>query len=308
MISGLPTLLDLVKMNQGVGFNLVQEAVTGMRPELAFIPADTMVGTEMVLTVCTTLPTVAFRHHNEGVAASLGKYTTKIFQTSILDQIIGVDKRIADKALNRGQFLENMSMPLIEAALDHICNQFWYGIGNDAKGFPGLIAQAATAATHVKDAGETVNVATCTSAWFIETGREKIGWLWGNQTSMYMDPAWKDETLYDTNGNPYPGLTNWIHGSPGLRLANKNKVVRIKNISDDTDHDLNDTTLFAALKLCTDLGMSPTDIFMNGRAGEQWRSSRTATNATGAPAPLPRDFEGIPVHYTPHIVNTEVAA
>jgi hypothetical protein len=44
---------------------------------------------------------------------------------------------------------------------------------------------------------------------------------------------------------------------------------------------------------------------MTKRSQEQLRASRTATNATGAPAPIPTDAFGIPIGVTDGILNTE---
>jgi len=51
--------------------------------------------------------------------------------------------------------------------------------------------------------------------------------------------------------------------------------------------------------------MEPTHIFMNGRSREQVRSGRTATNPAGTPAPLPTEWEGIPIVRSASIVNSE---
>lgn len=289
------TLLDILKANAATpGTDLVMEAVVGGRRELEIIPSgDPILGTEVSLEVCTALPTAAFRKLNEGSVAGVGDFTTRLFQLAHLDQQIAVDRALAARAKNQGAFLANRSMPALEAALDHICKQFWYGVTNDAKGFIGLIAQANSAATHTV----TATGATAKSSVFLLTaGREKVDWVWGNNSTIYMDPEWKEETIFDGDDNPIPGLVNWIHGAVGMRLANKNACVRIKAIGAAEGTTLTDDLLFAALKLASDLGQQPTSIWMAPRSLEQWRGSRVATNATGAPVPLPRDFEGIPVY------------
>lgn len=299
--SNLPTLLDLAKSDAGIGYNLITEAVTGIRPELQIIPADTITGTEMTLTVNTALPTVGFRRYNEAGTQGKPSFTTKIFQAMPLDVRIPVDKRLAEKSKNQGRFLENQAMPYLEAALDHACNQFWYGTTNDAKGFPGIIAQYGAAAAYEVDASGN---SALTSVWFLSLGRERLEWLFGNGKTISFEGTWKDETLYDADNNPFPGLANWITGNVGLRLANIRAAVRIKNVEDDTNK-LTDTLMFSALRKCRELKMEPTHIFLNPRSHEQLRASRTATNTDGRPAPLPRDFEGIPLIPTTHITNAE---
>lgn len=301
--TSFPTLLDQVKIDAGIGFDIVDETVSRLRPELKLLPADTMQGSAMTLSVLTALPTVAFRNLNEGTPGSKAKWETRIFQTGIIDQPVQCDRRSADTAKDYGRFLKAQTIPFLEAAMRAIASQFYYGITNDAKGFIGLIAQSnPSTATHVKDAGGSTGK---TSAWLLDYGPGKLEWLWGNNQTLLMEDVWKEETLYDANGDAFPGLSNWIKGLPGIRLANKNVAIRIKNLGTDSGKGLSDAVLFDALKLATDLGISPNAILLNGRSHEQWRAGRTATTTTGAPAPLPRDFEGIPVYPTPAIINGE---
>jgi hypothetical protein len=51
----------------------------------------------------------------------------------------------------------------------------------------------------------------------------------------------------------------------------------------------------------------PNVIFANPSAIESLRASRTATNVTGAPAPTPTEYEGIPIVATDMISNAEGA-
>jgi len=299
----LPTLLDVAKIDAGAPYNLINEAVTSLRPELKLIPADTMEGISMPLSVIVGLPTVAFRHHNEGTPSSKPRFEQRIFQCGIIDQQIPVDKAVADKSKNYGRFLEAQTMPHLEAALDWVCKQFWYGVSNDAKGFVGLIAQSNSAATHVVDAGAS---SAKSSVWFIETGMEKLEWLWGNGKTIAIGD-WREESLYDSNNNAYPGLVNWLSGRPGLRLANKNKAVRIKNVGahTDTTHDLDDALMRQAFELCTTIGMTPNLIVMTARSRTQLAANRTAYDPSGKPVPLPRDWEGIPIEVSTNLSNDE---
>lgn len=301
-MKGILTLADLLKANDAPGSDLVVEAITGMRPELAIIPsADPISGTEIKLEVLTALPTVGFRNYNEGSEAVTGEFANRTFSLGILDTPITADAQLVARAKNRGKYLTDRAFPVLEAALDLACRQFWYGTNNDNKGFPGLIAQHKNDGDHVKAIGG----ANPTSVWFLGIGRNSLEWIPGNNNLIYMDQDWKEETLYDENDLAYPGLSNWVHGALGMRLANRNKAVRIKTIGDDNGKTLTDATMYAGLKMARDLGFEPTHIFMNSRSAEQLRASRTPTNAEGKPAPLPRDFEGIPIQITRFITNAE---
>lgn len=298
---GMPTLLDLKKLDAGAGYDLIQEAVTALRPELSFIPADTMDGTAMELSVLTKLPTVGFRHLNEGSAGSKPEFENRVFQCGIIDQAIQADRRAPGLARNYGKFLQNFAAPFVDGALATICSQFWYGVTNDKKGFVGLIAQSnPSTSTHVVDAGGSTAKTSC---WLLGVGPSKLQWLYGNNETIMLDSAWKEETGYDAAGNAFPALTNWVKGRPGLRLANKNCAIRIKNLGTDTGKGLTDALLYQAWELATNLGFVPNAIVLNPRSHEQWRKSRI-TDLVTAPE-LPKDFNGVPVYPSASIINGE---
>lgn len=299
----VPTLLDIAKLDAGIGYPLIEEAVK-LAPELMVIPADTILGTTMELTVRTGLPSIRFRNANEGVPRSKSSYETRTFQTHILDHQVAVDEQIVNGARDKGRLLENHASGVMEATMQYIGSQFYYGTGNDAKGFPGLLAQCKSDAAHTVDAS---GAASKTSVWFLRLGRECVEFLFGNGQTIRLNETWELETVYDDNGNPYKAYTNWMKGRVGMRLANKNCAVRIKNVEETGTNKktLNDTLLYAAYEKFTEFGFEPTHIFMNGRSREQLRNSRTATNSNGTPAPLPTEWEGIPIIRTASIANDE---
>lgn len=299
----VPTLLDIAKLDAGIGYPLIEEAVK-LAPELMLVPADTILGTTMELTVRSGLPSVRFRNANEGVPRSKSTYETRTFQTHILDHQVAVDEQIVNGARDKGRLLENHASGAMEAAMQYIGSQFYYGTGNDTKGFPGLLAQCKSDAAHTVDAA---GAASKTSVWFLRLGRECVEFLFGNAQTVRLNDTWELETVYDDNGNPYKAYTNWMKGRVGMRLANKNCAVRIKNLEEagTNKKTLNDSLLYSAYEKFTEFGFEPTHIFMNGRSREQLRNSRTATNSNGTPAPLPTEWEGIPIIRTASIANDE---
>jgi hypothetical protein len=296
----LPTLLDLAKTDAGIGYPIIEESIQAA-PELQVVPAATISGSTMELTVRTGLPTVAFRNANEGVDRSKSAYTTKTFQTHIIDHQIAVDKQVLTGAKEPGRWLANHATGALEAAFRLIGSQFYYGTGNDAKGFPGLLAQYSADSDHeVNASGSSAK----TSVWMVRLGAETLEFLFGNDQTIRFGDTWEEETVYDGNANPYQAWTNWMTGRVGLRLANKHAAVRIKNIA-ASSQVLSDTFLYQAYEKFTNFGMEPTHIFMNGRSREQLRAGRTATTTTGTPAPLPSNWEGIPIIRTASITNAE---
>lgn len=294
------TLLEIKKLNDGVGFDLVEENVL-LCPELRIIPAEVIAGTEMKLTVRTDLPTVGFRNLNEGMARSKSGYEPRIFSCADLSGQIAIDLGVYRKALDPLRLQQSEASGFMEAAFRHVAKQFWYGTTNDAKGFPGLIAQM-LAANEIDATGTSAK----SSVYFVRVARETCQFLFGNGTTIDLQPEWKEETVLDANSNPFQAMTNWLNGAVGARLANKNSVVRIKNIGTAAGKTLTDAHMFSAYeKFTTALGAEPTHIFMTPRSREQLRASRTATNGEGKPAALPVDWNGIPIIASSAISNAE---
>lgn len=300
-LTGYNTLSDVAKLDAGAGFPVIDETLA-FYPELQYIPAEVITGASMELSILKTLPTASFRYANEGTARKKAEFETKTFQTAIIDQQCAVDiQGVLKASKDQARFLINQAKPHMKAVLNHICKQMYYGSVNDAKGFPGLIAQyAADAAHEVNLAGGSAK----SSVWFLQVGPETLHFLFGNDQSITMNDDWKEETVYDGGNNPLQALTNWINGRVGFRLANKHTAVRIKNIAASTQV-LTDAKMYEGLQKCEELGMVPNLIVGNPRSFEQIRVGRTTYSPTGAPAPKLRDWEGIPILSTINITVAE---
>lgn len=300
----VPTLIDIMKVNAGAGFEIIEENILNC-PELRVIPADVMLGTEMKLTVRTDLPSVAFRKLNSGTPRSKSKYEERIFQCADFSHQCAVDIALVNKAADKARLLDNHMSGVIESAFRLAAKQFWYGVDNDSNGFPGVIAQMLADADHEIDA---TGAAAKSSVFFVRVARESLQFITGNGTTFQIKKDWKLETIYDEANNPYQAMVNWLNGAIGCRMANKNSVVRIKNLGTATGKKLTDDLMFQAYeKFVTNLGAEPTHIFMTPRSQEQLRASRTNTgsNEKGTPVPMPSDWNGIPIIKTSAISNAE---
>jgi hypothetical protein len=91
---------------------------------------------------------------------------------------------------------------------------------------------------------------------------------------------------------------------PGLQVSSPRYVARIKKLTEDSGKTLNDAKLSALMEVFP-VGVRPDAIFMTKRSRRQLRDSRTATNDTGKEAPLPMDYDGIPIIPTESISNVE---
>lgn len=304
-LTGAVTLLDVAKLDAGIGSPIIDETVIHA-PEVSVFPVDTITGATIELSVQVGTPEVGFRNANEGRDFVKGVFDSRIFQTQVIEQPIAVDiQGVLNASKNPGRLLMAEAANVTKAVLNHIGIQTWYGGTEqavaDAKAAPGIIAQSNAAATHVYDAQ---GASAKTSVWFLQLGTDVCGHIYGNDTTLNYGSAWNEETIEDANGKKLRALVNWISGRVAPRLANKNCAVRIKNIA-ASSQVLTDAMLFQGLKLCDELGMTPNSLWMAPRSLYQLRDSRTATNPVGAPAPLPTEWNGIPIYMTKNISIAE---
>jgi hypothetical protein len=304
---GQPTLLDIATINGCDATRGLVEEVVRVSPELDNGFADTIPGIHFRQQVRTAYGRVGFRAANEGTPRFASQYENRLFECFILNPIWQPDKAVAD-AYERGAqaFIAMEGIGMTEASMINLSSQFYYGIDNDPKGFPGV--QACVDPSMVIDAGASGATKT-SSIWAVRWGVRDCGWLWGLNGMLNLS-AVKEVVAYDGPGNPYPAYYQDILARPGLCVASKWSVARIKNISvdpGDTTHRANDK-LLGQLKTLFPDPRQPHMYFMTKEVREQIRESRTATNPTGQPAPTPTDFEGVPLYATSGISNTEAVS
>lgn len=308
-----PTLLDIAKRNAGdkeVG--LIEEAmeavpeVTGFDKEYGrTLPgvgeAKTIGGIHYKTKVRTGLPTAGFRDANEGVAASKSTFENRLVETFILNPRWECDKAVADRDEDGPEaFIADEALGIMEAAFQTVSRQFYYGRGSDAKGHPGLLQSVAS--DMVIDAEGTTS-ATGSSVWLVKFGPQDVRWVAGQGGAFDVSDV-RIETIFDADDNGLTGYVQELLAYIGLQVGSVHSVARIKKITEDTGHTLTDAMIYNALATFPE-GVRPDAIFMTQRSRAQLRTSRTATNATGAPAPIPQDIEGIPIVATGGIRNNE---
>lgn len=304
-LTGALTLADVTVLDAGIGSPIIDET-TAHAPELATFPVDVISGATVELSVMTSLPTVGGRNANEGTDWKKGTFESKIFQTAIIEERVAVDiQGVLNASKNPGRMLMAEAMSVAKAVAQHAGKQTWYGAsaqsGADAKWSPGLYLQASSAATHVVDASGS---SAKSSVWFLELGTGSLDHIYGNDTTLNFRDAWTEETVEDANNKKLRALTNYLSGRTATRLSDVNKAVRIKNLAASTQV-LTDALMFAALKLCDDVGCQPNAIYMTSRSLNQLRDSRTTYHPLGLPAPLPTEFQGVPIYVTRNLSDAE---
>lgn len=304
-MAGAVTLIDVAKIDEGIGSPLISE-VAVLAPEVRTFPVDTIQGAAVSLSVMTESATVGFRNANEGTTPSIGKFESRLYETQVLEHPVVIDiQGVMNASKDPGRLMESTTRSVLEGVFKHIGVQTWYAgttqSAADSKAAPGLLAQASSASTHVVDADGTNNLS---SAYMVRLGDGYCDHVYGNGTTLNFSD-WMEETWKDASGKALRAMISYISGRFAPRLANKNALVRIKKLGTDSGKGLTDALLFDAYSKFTTLGQEPNAIYMTPRSLEQLRKSRTATNPTGAPAPIPTDWNGIPIYVTNSISLAE---
>ncbi len=304
MLQGSMTLLDIAKKNGSDPLVGLIEEVLSVAPEIELGAARTIKGISYKTLVRTNVPRGGFRGANEGTAAVKSEYANKTFEAMIFNPQWDCDKAVAEADEDgKEAVIAREADGIMRGSLLHLGSQFYYGVGNDAKGCPGLLAQydADNMTVDATGAGDAT-----TSVWAVKFGPQHVQWLWGNDGQMALSDVIEQKKA-DKDGNLYTALFQEILARVGLQLGSRHSAARIKNIQDADGKRLNDKMMF---KLLTKFpaGVKPDMFLMNKFALEQLRESRTATNATGAPAPTPTEVSGIPIRETDSITFAETAA
>lgn len=306
MPANMPTLLDLAKRSgNDLAVGLVDEAAR-QHPEILYGPVKTIASTQYKSLVRTANPTAGFRNPNEGVTVSKGTYKNTLVETHILNPMWECDKALADASEDgRDVYIADEADAMFEAAIAAQCSQMYYGRGTngDAKGHIGLI-DVVDSSLVVDATGTTDDVAS--SLWAVNWGPKKVSWVYGAHGKLEVSDL-RTVRVTDDNGKPFTAYQQEILAWAGIQVLNRFSVGRIKKLTTDSGKGLTDA-LIGDLLSRFPVGMKPTHMFCSRRSLEQLRKSRTATNATGAEAPVPIEVLGVPIFPTDAILDTEKLA
>lgn len=314
----LLTLLDIVKRNgRDMEVGLVDETTRahpeisgqivipgGTRPLPGVGAARTIRGTSYKTLVRTALPSVGFRRANQGTARTKSRYEERTVETYIMNPRWGVDKAVAARSEDGWQaLLADEAEAHVEASWQTVAKQFYYGPdnGGDSLGFPGLL-DSYDSTNMVIDAGGTT-ADTGSSVWFVKFGPKSVQWVYG-QNGQFETSEVDERDMTDADSNNYTGYHQELHAYPGLQVTSNQYVVRIKKLTEDSGKGLTDDLVAKALEKFR-VGIVPDVMFMTKRSRRQLQLSRTATNATGAPAPIPEESHNIPIAVTEALLDTE---
>lgn len=298
----MPTLLDIAKANGSDAVVGLVEEVIKAHPEISMGAARTIRGLNFKTLVRTGLPTVGFRSANEGYAASVSTFENRLVEAYTFNPRWECDKAVADRYEDGASaYIAIEAAGIMEASMNHLCSQFYYGTSNDAKGFPGLLAAYDSTNMVVDATGTTAD--TGSSVWAVRFGPRAVSWVWGNNGQLAMGDV-LEQRILDGSSNPYTAYCQELLSYVGLQVASKYAVGRIKKLTADSGKGLTDS-LLSQLYEKFPVGQRPEMFLASRRSIGQLQRSRTATNPTGAPVPVPDSWNGIPIMATDAIVDTE---
>lgn len=298
------TSADIIQFsNSEEWFGIYNEASKQI-PELQNIGAAPCEKTEYKTMVQTGLPSVGFRESNTGIAQSKPTFTTRSVICKFLDASWSLDVKVAQECeWGESVAITNSASSAMEAALQLIAKQTWYGTSADAGGFSGVATLLPYKnSAMVIDAGGTA-AGTASSIFAIRSELKGVQYAWGQKGRLTQGPITQAEQ-YDADSGKFWAHVQQVNGHVGLQIPSLQTIGRICNLTEQDDKGATDGLIAKLLELFP-AGKEPNMLFMSKRSLGQIRSSRTATNATGAEAPYPTEIFGIPIYVTEAISNTE---
>jgi hypothetical protein len=283
--------------------------VRAAAPVIASLPAiPASNGTMHKQSVLSQLPVTGFRSPNAGRDFDHSVDRVDTVDLKILDWSWMVDKAVADSSRfpgGREQYIAREGMRHVQSAMFNLEKQWIYGTANNAAGFNGLLDSTnldAVADEMVVDAGGTT-ASTASSVYMLRRNSAECGLVYKGDGGVMLGET-VVQNFVDGSGLNLPSYytpgCGWFAGFFGSLYS----VARICNLTEDAGKGLTDDLLYAAMERFP-AGHSPDLIIMNRRSQYQLRASRTATNVTGSPAPVPMDVAGVQIVTTDAILNTE---
>lgn len=287
---------------------LVVDDILNRAPFLRAAAARAVRGNSFVYTRQTSAPAVGFRAANDGVENVKTTYEKVTVDLGILDASFAVDVAVAQSDERGWQHIMGVeAMNHLRQAMFEVEQQIINGtVGNvTTNAFEGFADQSnldGLSDDMVIDGGGST-AGTGSSVYLVRVGEGDVQVLWGQNGEISIGEMQIVERAGSGTGR-FPAYYHPITGWCGVKIGSTYSVARIANLTEDSGDGLTDDKLYQAMALFP-ADRPPTHILMNRRSLRQLQNSRTATNATGAPAPFPQSVEGVPIIVTDAISSTE---
>ena len=311
MAESYNTLAGLVQFNDKNLAELNVSDLLDAAPLLQVLHAQVASnGTQHKYLKQTTASSAAFRAALDGATKTASADTLVTVTLKILDGSFDTDVALADAYKGgRDAWLQLELMRTMKQVFAVAEKQVFYGTGNDANGFAGLVDNAqldALADAMVVNAGGS-NASTQTSCFILRHGQDDVSFILGNDGNIVVED---EPTIIQKAGSGsgvFPALYVPVTGYCGMQIGSAYSAARIANIE---CNDLTSTTAFDDDDIASALSLFPASkmpnvIVMNRNALRLLRQSRSAYSPTGMPPPFPTEAFGIPIVVTDQIVSTE---
>lgn len=252
-------------------------------------------------------PVVGFRAANAGREWDSSNDTAVTINLKIMDATFGVDQALAD-TYKKGKeaYIAREAQRALRAAFSGVETQLIDGATDgDSGGFVG-IREAATLEfgdAMVHNAGGTT-ATTGSSVYFLRTGLDDVSVVSGHDANLRIGETFQQAIEEGTGQTKFPAYVTPITGWLGLQVGSIYSMGRIVNCTEDSGKGLTDDLIYEMLSKFPASRM-PNLIVMGRRSRKQLRQSRTATNQTGAPAPMPTEVDGVNIISTDAIGAVE---
>ena len=309
MADDLLTLTDLTTLNDAALADINVSDLFDSAPVVAALAA-TMAsnGTVHKYLKETGAPVVGFRAVNAGRDHDSSIDTAVTATLEYLDAGHTIDVAIADSFVRGGAsaLIARESRRHLKAAFFQLEKQIFQGVNNDSGGFVGF--EDATSLDALADAMVTGagGSTALSSVYLIRSVGDQSGVsvVAGNDGDISIGDS-VIQRVEDGSSLHYFAYSTPIGAYYGLQIGGAYSVHRIANL-DAGSNSLDDDQIAAAMSTFR-AGEGATMLAMGARSLEQLRASRTATNPTGAPAPIPAESHGLPIFRTDAIGVAETA-
>lgn len=313
MSNDLVTLADMAKINdlnaRDAGATDIFDDAPLLRELMAIESTNGATHTYMKY---SGAPVVGFRAANAGRTHDRSTDELVTVTLKILDASFHADKKVVDIDKKNGPagWMAREARRHLRAAFRKAEEQLINGIvgsggvAASADGFSGLIDSYRFLNSPRVVAGGGNGTGGRTSVWAIRSVPDESGVCVVLGDGEIRIEDFFIQFVNDATGKKFPAYMQEIDGWVGLQIATANTVARMVNVSPNAG--LTDD-MIASLLLQFEEEAPATHLVMNKNALELLRKSRTATNATGTPAPRPAESFGVPIVTTSSISNTESA-
>lgn len=270
-------------------------------------------------TIRTGLPDAYWRMINSGVPK--GKSTTvQITDTmGMLETYAEIDKSLADLNGNTAEFRLSEDRAFLEGMNQRMAQTLFYGdTAVNPQQFMGLSSRysllSAGNGQNIIDAGGTGT--DNTSIWLVVWGENTVHGIFpkGQKAGLQMENKGQ-QTLQDSNGNPYEGYRTHYKWDAGLTLRDWRYVVRIANIDvsnlSDPQNAANIAKLMVrALHRIPNRGMGKPVFYMNRSVAQALDTqamdkSSLAISVKETEGEWWTSFRGVPIRETDALLETE---